>query len=88
MFHCSLSNRDRARLLKGGNPTIIEDHARKGLYATIWQTLWDEGLQDHEAAEGNAAANAYWVKLRSQEERKQARAQKKKARAQKKKHSR
>jgi hypothetical protein len=56
--------------------------------ARIWQTLWHEGLQDNEALEGKAIAGAYCAKVRSQKERKQAKAQKKKARAQKKKRSR
>jgi hypothetical protein len=76
------------RLQNGGDQAIIEDHVGNGLYSRIWQTLWDEGLQDNETLEGKALAGAYGAKLRSHKERRQARAQKKKARAQKKKRSR
>jgi hypothetical protein len=78
MFHCSLPKADQVRLQDGGNQAIIEDHAQEGLYSRIWHTLWDEGLQDHEVQDGKAIAEAYGAKIRSQEERKQARAQKKK----------
>jgi hypothetical protein len=85
MFHCKLSNADQRRLQEGGNQAIVEDHAQKGLYATIWEVLWNEDFRDYEAQHGKTIANAYCATLRSQEERKQARAEKKKARAEKKK---
>jgi hypothetical protein len=87
MFHCKMSSAEERRLLEGGNAAIDEDHIHKGLYATIWETLWEEGLRDYTAQEGNVAARAYCAKLRSQAGRKRARAQKK-ARVRKKKSSR
>jgi hypothetical protein len=83
-----MSSADERRLLEGGNAAIVEDHIQGGLYATIWDTLWEEGLRDYGAQEGDFAARGYCAKVRSQARRKQARAQKKKARVRKKKSSR
>jgi hypothetical protein len=83
-----MSSAEERRLLEGGNAAIDEDHIQKSLYATIWETLWEEGLRDYGAQEGNTAARGYRAKVRSQAERKQARARRKKARVRKKKSSR
>jgi hypothetical protein len=70
MFHCKLPSADEKRLKEGGNIAIIEDHARKGRYATIWKSLWDEGLRDCDVENGKATAWAYCDKLKNQADRK------------------
>jgi hypothetical protein len=88
MFDCRTPVANKRRLQEGGTAAIIGDHAEEGLYATIWKTLWEEGLRDYHVQDGKAAAQAYGDKLRSQAKRKEARAQKKQKRAQKKKRAR
>jgi hypothetical protein len=80
MFDCKPPSAATTRLQGKGNIAILNDKENKGLYTTIAETLWNEGLRADCGREAQAAYRAYCEGLESQEAQKEARPREKKAR--------